>query len=353
MAGIDSAPSFRERLVRDWYRPGLTPLTALLLPLSWLFAAIAGGRRALYRTGIARASPLPVPVIVVGNITAGGTGKTPLVAWLARALAAHGLHPGIVSRGHGAATAAPRAVAPGDDPGQAGDEPLLLARTGVPVWIGRDRVAAARGLLRAHPGTDVLVSDDGLQHYRLPRTVEILVVDGERGFGNGALLPAGPLREPAARANTVDALVVNGGPSGAARAAGVGWAAGRAVPAFAMRLEGARFVSLAGAARFAAAADFHGRRVHAIAGIGNPGRFFASLRALGLDPVCHAFADHHAYAASELALPDAEVILMTDKDAIKCAPMADARMWTLPVEAAPAPGLIELILEKLHGPQTA
>ena len=353
MAGIDSAPSFRERLVRDWYRPALTPLTTLLLPLSWLFAAIAGGRRAVYRTGIARAALLPVPVIIVGNITAGGTGKTPLVAWLARALAAHGLHPGIVSRGHGGANAAPRAVARGDDPRQAGDEPLLLARTGVPVWIGRDRLAAARGLLRAHPGTDVLVSDDGLQHYRLPRAVEILVVDGERGFGNGALLPAGPLREPAARANAVDAIVVNGGTSGAVRAAWAAAAAGRAVPEFSMRLEGARFASLTDAARSASAADFRGRRVHAIAGIGNPGRFFASLRALGLDPVCHAFADHHAYAGSDLALPDAEVILMTDKDAIKCGAMADARMWTLPVEAAPAPGLIELILEKLHGPQTA
>jgi tetraacyldisaccharide 4'-kinase len=283
----------------------------------------------------------------VGNITAGGTGKTPLVAWLAAALTQRGKHPGIVSRGHGGATASPRAVRAADDPRAVGDEPLLLARSGLPVWIGRDRVAAARGLLGSHPQVDVIVSDDGLQHYRLRRAVEIVVVDGRRGFGNGALLPAGPLREPLARAGTVDALVVNGAPADAASLAAL------QAPVFAMRLVGERFVSLIDGAQSTVAGAFRGRRVHAIAGIGHPERFFADLRALGLDPVCHPFPDHHRYTARDLALPDAEAILMTDKDAIKCRELADARMWTLPVEAAVAPGLIERILEKIHGPQAA
>lgn len=344
---MDSAPSFRERLVHDWYRPRPTLLSMLLAPLSWLFGLIAAVRRGLYRHGILRAAALPVPVIVVGNITVGGTGKTPLVIWLARALMARGLHPGILSRGHGGANAAPRAVQASAAPQEVGDEPLLLAQAGAPVWIGRDRVAAARGLLAANPETDVLLADDGLQHYRLPRSIEILVVDGERGFGNAALLPAGPLREPVGRAASVDFIVVNGAPSAAAAPNGM------AVPTFTMRLAGERFVSLLDAARTAGADAFRGRRVHAIAGIGNPGRFFASLRALGLDPVCHAFADHYAYSARDLALPEADAILMTDKDAIKCRALADARMWTLPVEAAIAPGLIERLLEKMHGSQAA
>jgi tetraacyldisaccharide 4'-kinase len=344
---MDSAPSFRESLVRDWYLPRLTLLSAALLPLSWLYRAVAGVRRALYRSGLLRAVSLPVPVVVVGNITAGGTGKTPLVAWLVGALRDRGLHPGIVSRGHGGANATPRAVQVGDDPRVAGDEPLLLARTGSPVWIGRDRVAAARALLVSDPGIDVIVSDDGLQHYRLSRVAEILVVDGQRGFGNGALLPAGPLREPAARANSVDAVVVNGAQSGA------GAVLETKVPVFAMRLVGERFVSLVETTKAVGVAAFRGQRVHAVAGIGNPERFFGSLRALGLDPVCHAFPDHYAYTAQDLALPEAGVILMTDKDAIKCQALADARMWTLPVQADVAPGLIERILEKMHGRQAA
>lgn len=341
------APSFRARLVRAWYRPRLTLLTAALVPLSWLFRGIAGARRGLFRNGLLRTASLPVPVVVVGNITVGGTGKTPLVAWLVRGLRERGLHPGIVSRGHGGADATPRAVQAGDDPRDTGDEPLLLARTGAPVWIGRDRVAAARGLLGRNPGIDVIISDDGLQHYRLPRAVEILVVDGQRGFGNRALLPAGPLREPLARANRVDAIVVNGAQSNAASMIATD------VPVFAMQLTGERFVSLVDATRSAGAEAFRGQRVHAIAGIGNPERFFGSLRLLGLDPVCHAFADHYVYGEKDLAWPDADVILMTDKDAIKCQALADARMWTLPVEAAVGPGLIERILEKMHGPQAA
>ena len=337
----------RERLERDWYNPRLTLLTAALLPASWLFRITSALRRTLYRGGLLARTPPGIPVIVVGNVTLGGTGKTPLVIWLVQALRERGWHPGIISRGYGGADATVREVAPDADPAQAGDEPVLLARSGAPVWIGADRNAAARGLLAAHPQTDVLVSDDGLQHYALARAIEIVVIDGARGFGNGALLPAGPLREPVARINAADAVVVNGGEPVARLFAGT------PPPIFAMRLTGERLVNLAEPSRSIGAAALRGKRVHALAGIGNPARFFVALRALGLDPVCHPFPDHHRYSADELRLTEADAIVMTDKDAIKCHRIADARMWRLPVAAEVEPGLIELILEKLHGRQAA
>ena len=344
---MDSTPSLRERLISSWYLPHLTLLTAALLPLSWLFRVISDCRRALYRSGLMRSETVRVPVIIVGNIAVGGTGKTPLAAWLVRALRQRGRHPGIVARGYRGADPAVRAVTSDDDPQQSGDEPVLLARSGVPVWIGADRVAAARGLLAAHQDVDVIISDDGLQHYRLARTVEIVVIDGARGFGNRSRLPAGPLREPVARIATADAVVVNSAPATAESIAYAG------IPEFSMRLTGERLVSLNDPSRSIEPAALRGKRVHAIAGIGNPERFFAALRAGGLDPVCHPFPDHHQYSAKDLDWPDADAILMTDKDAIKCRSFADPRMWRLPVEAEVGPGLIELILEKLNGRQTA
>ena len=344
-----SAPPLRERLQRDWYLPRRTLLTAALAPLEWLFASVVASRRWMFRRGLLRTKSLPVPVIVVGNLTVGGTGKTPLVMWLTAALMARGYCPGIVSRGYGAvdAGAATRAVHPDDDPDVCGDEPVLLAGSGHPVWIGVDRGAAARALLAQHPGTDVIISDDGLQHYALGRDCEIVVVDGARGFGNGALLPAGPLREPVSRIDHADAIVVNG-PDAAARE----WLP-RTTRAFNMSLRSARFESLVDRQRFATAASFGGLRVHAVAGIGNPERFFESLRALGLAPVCHAFPDHHRFVAADIALPDADAILMTAKDAIKCVRFADARGWSLPVTAVVDAALIERILEKIDGPQAA
>ncbi|MHB1292307.1 MAG: tetraacyldisaccharide 4'-kinase, partial [Sulfuricella sp.] len=197
-------------LQRQWSR--LTPWHVVLLPLSILFGLVAALRRVLYRAGLLRAIRLPVPVIVVGNISVGGTGKTPLVLWLADFLRQQGYHPGIVSRGYGGGTQGVVAVDIRSDPAVVGDEPLLLARkSACPVWVGRDRVAAGNALLRAHTECDVLVSDDGLQHYRLGRDLEIVVVDGERKFGNGLLLPAGPLREGVSHLRSVDAVVVNGG----------------------------------------------------------------------------------------------------------------------------------------------
>ena len=215
-------------LQKQWGRLSLWHL--LLVPLSWLFWLLTFLRRLGYRTGLLKTYRLPVPVIVVGNISIGGTGKTPLVTWLAQNLSQHGYHPGIISRGYGGNTSEVSAVGLDSNPEAVGDEPVLLARRAkCPVWIGRDRVKAAQSLLRTHPEVNVIISDDGLQHYRLQRDFEIAVVDSSRGFGNGRLLPAGPLRETPFRLETVDAVVMNGGP-----------AEGRAL---AMRLEGDVFVT--------------------------------------------------------------------------------------------------------------
>ena len=337
-----TAPTFRERLQRDWYRSRPSFLTNLLLPLSWLFRAIVAARRALYRAGILPQRILAVPVVVVGNIAAGGTGKTPLVQWLAHELNRNRFRPGIVARGYGGTNRMPRAVGVTDDPSIVGDESLLLAQTGFPVWIGHDRAAVARALLAAEPRVNVIVSDDGLQHYGLGRIAEIVVVDGVRGFGNGRMLPAGPLREPRERVTSVDAIVVNGSEN--TRMPFV-----TRPPMYVMALTGDRFVQLTDPSRKKSASAFAGKRVAAVAGIGNPRRFFSALRKLGLDPDCHVFPDHHAYSRDDLLLPDADIILMTDKDAIKCQAFADPRMWRLPVTATVAAGLVERILEKLHG----
>ena len=340
------APSFRQRLQRDWYLSRTSALCAVLMPASWLYRAVIAVRRALYRIGVFGKRTFPVPIIVVGNIAVGGTGKTPLVGWLARSLRDNKMRPGIIARGYGGNAPAPRAVNIGDDPRVVGDESLLLANAGFPVWIGRDRTAAARSLLAAEPRVNVIVSDDGMQHYRLDRAMEIAVVDGKRGFGNGAMLPAGPLREPMKRIVDVDAIVVNG-----VEARTMPFVT--KPPMFAMQLTGDRFVNLLDPARTATGDTFKGKRVEAIAGIGNPKRFFDSLRELGVEPIFHVFPDHHAYAPEDVMFPDAEIIVMTDKDAVKCTAFADPRMWRLPVEASVAPGLIERVVEKIHGHKTA
>ena len=333
--------SFADRLAAAWYAPRLTPLCAALLPLSWLFGAGAALRRWLYRTGVLRIVTLPVPVIVVGNLTAGGAGKTPLVRALAEALAAHGERPGIVSRGYGGANVLPRAVAPGDDPSLVGDEPLLLAAGEAPVWIGRDRPAAARALLAAHPDCTVIVADDGLQHYALGRRVEIAVVDAARGDGNGRLLPAGPLREPPSRLADVDA-VVRLVAVGASMTAGTG--AGRETT---MTHEPLPWRNVCDPAAVADPSRWPRGTVHALAGIANPRRFFDLVRTLGIDAVEHPFPDHHAFTPADLAWPEASAILMTEKDAVKCWPYADARCWYLPIRARIDPALVARVLAKI------
>lgn len=339
--------SFSERVSSDWYAPRLTALTAALAPLTPLYALGAAVRRGLYRGGVLHAGRLPVPVIVVGNITVGGSGKTPLVAALASALADAGRHPGIVSRGYGRtrAGAEPLLVTEATDPAHSGDEPALLARAGFPVAVAANRVEAGRALLGAHPECDVIVADDGLQHAALARDVEIAVVDGARGFGNGWRLPAGPLRETPDRLASVDAVVVLSADGGVERVA---------LPdAYRMTLSGTTFRGVADRARVATPQAFEGEGIHAVAGIGNPGRFFATLAGLGIRPTCHAFPDHHDFVAGDIAFPGARAILMTEKDAVKCAAFADMRCWCLPVAATIDPALVARVLEKLRGSQAA
>ncbi|MDR2000177.1 MAG: tetraacyldisaccharide 4'-kinase [Zoogloeaceae bacterium] len=312
-------------------------MAVLTVPLSWLFALIAALRRAFYRVGIFAAVRLPVPVIVVGNITVGGAGKTPLTIWLAEELRKRGRHAGVISRGYGGSATGTREVGPDDDPAVTGDEPLLIRRrTGCPVFVGRDRVAAGRALLAAHPETDVLLCDDGLQHYRLGRDVEIAVVD-RRGFQNGLMLPAGPLREPVSRLRTVDAVVAHDW-NGAAD--------------FRMTLVGERFKPLAKTGESALSAEFAGKRIHAVAGIGEPQRFFDHLAALGLRFEAHPFPDHHVYAAADLDFTG-DVILTTEKDAVKFGVLARLPVWVLPVAATVTPDLAQFVLERINGRPSA
>ena len=336
-----------SRLVAAWYARRLTALTTPLVPAALVFGAAADARSALYRNGVLRVRQLPVPVVVVGNITVGGSGKTPLVAALARSLSEREWRPGIVSRGHGRTDLGgpPRIVAPDAAAADVGDEPLLLARTGAPVAVGRDRATAGYALLAAHPECDVVIADDGLQHYRLARDFEIAVIDAERGLGNGWRLPAGPLRETKRRLDTVDAVVTLMSP-------------GVPAPSFArnawrMTLEGRDLVRVKDRLQSQPAATFGGAGVHAVAGIGNPDRFFAHLRALGIASTNHAFPDHHRFTPADLALPGARAILMTEKDAVKCEAFADERCWYLPVRAHVDPALVDRLVEALRGSEAA
>ncbi len=313
-----------------WYR-NATPSWPLRL-LSQPFGLVVRLRRAGYARGALYSRRLPKPVIVVGNISVGGSGKTPLVIWLARQLAERGLRPGVVLRGYGGSAArgrTPRLVQLDSDVLVVGDEALLLReRTELPVAVGRDRAAAAQLLLAA--GVDVIIADDGLQHLRLARDFEIAVIDGERGVGNGWLLPAGPLREPALRLASVDAIVVNGAVTGAVSTLQGTWEA----RTFFMRLTGEWLRTLGGGGEPVALASLAGQRVHAIAGIGHPQRFFAQLASAGLKVIAHAFPDHHRYRAAELEFGDQLPLLMTEKDAVKCRAFAAANRWYLPVAAS-------------------
>lgn len=329
-------------LEKQWTRTGVWQL--VLWPLSQLFRFLSWLRRMAYRAGFLRSGRLPVPVIVVGNISVGGTGKTPLVQWLAGFLKQNGWTPGVLSRGYGGTEQAPVGVPPSGDAQRYGDEPVLLATSlPCPVWIGRDRLAAGTALLAAHPECNVLISDDGLQHYALQREMELAVVDGERGFGNGKLLPAGPLREGRWRLRSVDAVVVNGNNTGA-------------LPhAHAMQLKGSQIRNLATGESKDVSALF-GKQVQAVAGIGNPQRFFSHLSGLGLSFTPHPFPDHHVFVAEDLVWLGVDAILMTEKDAVKCMGFADARYWALPVQASLPASLGRMILEKLrtgNGRQTA
>lgn len=314
-------PALHDWLLRRWY--GKRPVV-WLIPLTVLFVFLTGLRRWAYAHGLLPTVRLPVPVIVVGNITVGGTGKTPFVIWLSEALRARGYHPGIVTRGYGGrARQWPVGVTAASDPAQVGDEALLLARrSGLAVAAGPDRAAAARLLLNT--GVDVVVSDDGLQHYRLGRNVEIIMLDRARGLGSRWRLPAGPLRETPRRLAAADLVIAKGG-SGLSVAEAVNAVPMDLRPEAVVNLNDGRSVSLA---------SFAGRHVHAVAGIGNPQQFFALLKAHGLDVDEHAWPDHVALSAADLDFGDDWPVLMTEKDAIKCPVSGLQNCWYLKVSAS-------------------
>jgi tetraacyldisaccharide 4'-kinase len=302
-------------------------------------------RRLAYAMRLARSHRAGVPVIVVGNLSVGGSGKTPLVMWIAEHLHARGLSPAIVSRGYGGAAEAPREATIASDPLEVGDEPMLLARrSGCPVWVGPDRVAVIAALRAQHPDCNVLILDDGLQHYRLARDIEIAVVDA-RGFGNGLLLPAGPLREPPSRLRSVHAVVAHDiEKAGLQRYAGT-------KPLFAMTLQGEEAHRATDARERRSLRKFAGQRVHAVAGIGDPARFFRYLERFGVQPVAHPFPDHHPFAAEDLEFGDEDPVLMTEKDAVKCKRFARPHHWVLPVSAAPEPAFGDWLKRELDRTQ--
>lgn len=328
--------SLAERASEIWY--GNSPAALFLLPLAYLFAGIVRLRRAVYKCGIKSSHMLPVPVVVVGNITLGGTGKTPLVIWLAEMLIKAGYKPGIISRGYGGCSKTwPLAVGANTGPVLVGDEPYLIARqTNVPVVVGPSRVEAAQKLL-AEFDCDVLISDDGLQHYKLNRDIEIAVIDGERRFGNGYCLPAGPLREPVERLNSVDFIVVNGEKTAGQECS--------------MRLIGDEAVNLVTGER-TRLAEFAGGTCHALAGIGNPQRFFKLLESKGLICQAHSFPDHYAFSSGDIAFGDGQPVFMTEKDAVKCLSFAKPNHWSVPVTAVLGEsferGILDLIKQKQH-----
>jgi len=320
--------SAQSWLNKFWYG-GVSP-PWWMVPLSTVYAAISGIRRFAYSRHLARSTRLSCPVIVVGNLSVGGTGKTPLVCWLAGQLIELGFRPGVVSRGYGGSSRAARLVQAADDSNKVGDEAILLARRSrVPVATGRKRPAAAQLLINA--GCDIIISDDGLQHYALQRDCEIIVIDGDRRFGNGRLLPAGPLRESPARLERADAVVTNGGEAGNDGAMRMRLLA---ISAIAMKYGTPKPLR-----------EFSGRPAHAIAAIGNPQRFFAMLRAIGISVVEHALPDHAKLGIDDISFPDDLPVLMTEKDAVKCRDIAGPHHWYVPVSVAFAAG----DAEKLRG----
>jgi tetraacyldisaccharide 4'-kinase len=318
----------QDLIQRIWYADSAAYW--MLLPLSWLFAGLVSARRSFFERGVLRSVAVNVPVVVVGNITVGGTGKTPVTIWLALQLKERGLRPGIVSRGYGGLVGRnPRQVTAGSDPDAVGDEAVLMAkRSACPVVVHPDRVSAAQEI--GGLGVDVIIADDGLQHYHLARQYEIAVIDGTRGFGNGKLLPAGPLREPVSRLKSVDRVLVNKSVMRSERAIRE-LPAGLAVTDF--YLKGTMVRSL-DEREEAPLAKFAGRQVHAVAAIGNPGRFFTFLESHGMQVIEHAFPDHSRLTEKDLRYDDGLDVLMTEKDAVKYGSLSIERCWYVPVEVA-------------------
>lgn len=309
----------------------------LLLPLSWLYGGLVILRRRLYQWGILTVFRAKVPVIVVGNLSVGGNGKTPVVIYLVQQLQQKGYRVGVVSRGYGGKSDHyPLLVTHETPASEAGDEPVLIAqRTGAPLAVAPKRAQAVALLLTNHPHLDVIVTDDGLQHYALARDIEIVVINGQRGLGNGWWLPAGPLRERAERLNSVDFVVINGPTSLSLPNILTGQ----------MRLIQGQAVNVKTGISQPLTELAH---IHAIAGISDPDRFFASLSAVRLEKTT-AFADHHAFSLAELAalVTPTQTLLMTEKDAVKCRSFAQENWWYIPIEAEIVPPLIDLISAKI------
>ena len=327
-------PSLTQEVIQTAWRHKNALYYFVLKPLSWLFGLLTSIRRFAYKEGFFKSYALPVPVIVVGNINVGGSGKTPVVMWLVAQLTKNGYSPAVISRGYGGSVKAPTSVNASTPASLVGDEPVLIKnRCSCPVWVGANRVEVATALLKAHPECNVMISDDGLQHYRLKRDVEIAVVDAEHHQKYARLLPAGQLREPLSRLNNVDAIVCNGQKSDEAF--------------YQMQLVGDKFYNLADVETHAVAADFKRKTIKAMAGIGKPARFFEHLRQLGMTFVSVSFDDHYPFSAQDLANIDCDVLVMTEKDAVKCKPFAQPHHWVLPVEASIDAALLPLILAKL------
>lgn len=323
--------SLGERIERAWYgqRNVLWPLA----PFEVLYTAVVRRRRTHFLN--APPTPLPVPVIVVGNLSVGGTGKSPLVGWLAAFLREEGWQPGIVSRGYGGTSESyPLRVLPASDPAVAGDEPVMLAQqTGVPVSVSPHRTEAVEQLIA--DGCTIIISDDGLQHYAMARDIELVVVDGTRGFGNRHCLPCGPLREPIARLASVDAVIGNG-------------AANVVEGAYDMHLTPLSLRNLVTGEQVAIEDVDRSQPVHAVAGIGNPARFFNTLSTLDITHYAHPFADHHHFSAKDLAFDDDALVIMTAKDAVKCQAFANERCWALDVQAAPSSAFMLFLKRRLN-----
>ena len=322
--------ALERRLQEVWYG-GRTP-DLWMTGLSFLYRLLLSAKDLAYRAGLRRAQRFEVPIVVVGNITVGGTGKTPLVIHLVEILRTAGYHPGVVSRGYGSsAGAGPRLVDAVSRPAAVGDEPLLIhRRSGVPVMVGSNRVASIRRLL-ADYSLDIIISDDGLQYQKMARDLEIVVIDGYRRLGNGRLLPAGPLREPSTRLLTVDFSLVNGGDASE----------------LSMHLKGDTLVKLQDGTERTLEA-FAGQSVNAVAGIGNPERFFSQLEGAGVIIERHSFPDHHLFTQADLSRLDDKPIFMTEKDAVKCQTLTGANWWVLPVEARLPTAFKHQLLDKLE-----
>ena len=324
-----------DRLLRAWYAGH--PLLTLLRPLECLYRRVVERKRARFVAGEGEIYRPPVPLIVVGNITVGGTGKTPLILWLIEHCQHRGLRVGVVSRGYGATPPQfPWRVSAEQSAAQAGDEPLLIVqRTGVPLMIDPDRSRAVKALL-ASEQLDLILSDDGLQHYRLARDLELVLIDNARGLGNGRCLPAGPLREPVERLQDVDAVLYNGASSDP----GGGYA---------FRLQPTALVNLISGERQALDYFPAEQVLHAVAGIGNPQRFFTTLETLHWRPIAHAFADHAPYSAEVLNFTPPLPVVMTEKDAVKCRDFASPDWWYLAVDAVPSEAFVLWFDQQLLG----